>query len=260
MCWPNDQYKAKGLVADIRNNINVKDSFTRMKNEREKERQKHIDSIKKKNEELQLKRKAINTIKNDLYTLLKENEPKSRGKKFEEIANSLFKESGILLRDSFTITGERGEGIIEQIDGVVEIKGNIYLVEFKWLNRNVDINDVSRHLVRIYHRNSTRGILISFSEYTKPAISTCKEALQKTVIVLCTLEEIIRQLELEKDILEILDKKIKIAITDKIHSKKYYKILAIKMCRRGADPDGSLTPPPEPPCFFAVLTAYYAKF
>jgi len=38
-CWPEDRLKAQGLVAQIRNVRNVKDSFTQMRMEREKERQ-----------------------------------------------------------------------------------------------------------------------------------------------------------------------------------------------------------------------------
>jgi restriction system protein len=34
-CWPDDQLKAKGLVAEIRHVVDVKDSFTRMKQEKE---------------------------------------------------------------------------------------------------------------------------------------------------------------------------------------------------------------------------------
>ncbi len=40
-CWPADQLKAKGLVGEIRRVIDVKDSFTRMKQELEKEQQKN---------------------------------------------------------------------------------------------------------------------------------------------------------------------------------------------------------------------------
>src|SRR5216684_1549155 len=36
-CWPNDQLKAKGLVAEIRRVVGVKDAFTRMSLEREDE-------------------------------------------------------------------------------------------------------------------------------------------------------------------------------------------------------------------------------
>ena len=39
-CWPNDQLKAKGLVAEIRRVVNVKDSFTRMRQAQEQERKK----------------------------------------------------------------------------------------------------------------------------------------------------------------------------------------------------------------------------
>jgi len=38
-CWENDQLKAKGLVAELRRVVNVKDSFTRMNQEREKEKE-----------------------------------------------------------------------------------------------------------------------------------------------------------------------------------------------------------------------------
>ena len=42
-CYDNDRYKAQGLVAQIRHVVNVKDSFTRMNIEREKERrQRHV--------------------------------------------------------------------------------------------------------------------------------------------------------------------------------------------------------------------------
>ncbi len=38
-CWPTDQFKAQGLVAKIRHVINVKDSFTRMQQAEEQQRQ-----------------------------------------------------------------------------------------------------------------------------------------------------------------------------------------------------------------------------
>ena len=41
-CWPNDRLEAQGLVSRIQKVVNVKDSFTRMKEERSQERQRHI--------------------------------------------------------------------------------------------------------------------------------------------------------------------------------------------------------------------------
>nr|WP_315400912.1 hypothetical protein [uncultured Duganella sp.] len=38
-CWPEDLLKAKGLVASVREAVNTKDAFTRMKQERDVERE-----------------------------------------------------------------------------------------------------------------------------------------------------------------------------------------------------------------------------
>lgn len=55
-CWPNDQLKAKGLVAEISRVINVKDSFTRMKQEREKEKNQSRLEHERKIKEIQKRR------------------------------------------------------------------------------------------------------------------------------------------------------------------------------------------------------------
>jgi restriction system protein len=41
-CWPSDQLKAKGLVGEISRVIGVKDSFTRMKQAQEDERERRL--------------------------------------------------------------------------------------------------------------------------------------------------------------------------------------------------------------------------
>lgn len=42
-CWESDVIKVKGYVAEVQKRINVKDSFTKMAIERNKERQAHIE-------------------------------------------------------------------------------------------------------------------------------------------------------------------------------------------------------------------------
>lgn len=37
------------------------------------------------------------------------------------------------MRGAFELKGNEGEGIVEQVDGVIEIDGTIYLLEMKWL-------------------------------------------------------------------------------------------------------------------------------
>ncbi len=148
------------------------------------------------------RKKELSEIKNDFYNLFSEKNAQDRGKKLESVLNSLFKDNGILVREAFTVNSETEGGIAEQVDDAIEIDGNIYLVEIKWLKGPVDKADISQHLVRIYHRGYARGIFISASDYTRAAIDLCKEALQKTVISLCRLEEFVKLLEQEKDLKE----------------------------------------------------------
>ena len=75
--------------------------------------------------------------------------------------------------------------------------------------------DVSQHLVRVFGRGHARGIFISASNYTVPAITTCKESLQQTVIVLCNLQELVALLEQERNLKDTLSKKIQAAMIDK---------------------------------------------
>ncbi|NLZ53260.1 MAG: restriction endonuclease [Thermoanaerobacteraceae bacterium] len=214
-CWESDILKAKGAVAEVRKIINVKDSFTRMKLEREKERLKRQQEYMKELEMIQKRSNELRSLKEDFFRLFQEQNAQQRGRSLEYILNSLFKIYNMIIKESFTVKGENKEGIIEQIDGAIELDGEVYLVEMKWLKNPVDVSEISQHLVRIYHRSYARGIFISASGYTKAAIATCKEALQKTIIVLCKLEELVLLLEQEKDFKEFLKSKVNASITDK---------------------------------------------
>lgn len=214
-CWPENQLKAKGLVAEIRRVIDVKDSFGRMRQEQEAERQKRIDAEKRKADELNKKRTKLEEVKRDLYSLFIESNRQLRGKKLEGVLNRLFDLHGILVREAFQRMGDAGEGVIEQIDGVITLDGDIYLVEMKWWDKPLGTGEVSQHLVRVFNRNCARGILISYSDYTEPAVATCKESLSRMVVSLCTLHELVRLLEKEEDLKEFLREKVQAAIIDK---------------------------------------------
>lgn len=214
-CWPKDQLEAKGLVAEIRRVINVKDAFTRMNQEREAEQKKRLAEQQAKMKEAQRRRMKLAAVKRDLYSLFNERNSQKRGKALEGVLNSLFEASGILVREAFTLKGSQGEGIIEQIDGAVEIDGALYLVEMKWWHEPLGVGDVSQHLIRVYQRGQARGIIISESGYTDPAITTCKDALNDIVVVLCKLEEIVMLLEQGADLKAFFKVKIRAAIIDK---------------------------------------------
>lgn len=222
-CWPADQLKAKGLVSEIQKVVNVRDSFTRMSIERDAEKKARIAHKEAENDKKRQQREEITKIKNDLFSLFSETDRHKRGKAFEDVMNSLFRVYGISIREAFSLTGDQGEGMVEQIDGVIEIDSHMYFVEMKWWTEPIGVPEIAQHLVRVYNRAEGRAIIISASNFTSPAISTCKDALQQKVVVLCTLQEIVMLLEKESDLCELIKKKVGAAIIDR---KPYVEMLS----------------------------------
>lgn len=215
-CWENDQYKAKGLVAEIQKVVNVKDSFTRMKNERDNESNQRKKEYHSKILEVEKRREEREILKKELFTLFSETNLQKRGKALEIVLNNYFKSYQILVKEDFKRTGESGQGIVEQIDGIVEIDNQIFLVEMKWKKDAIGSDDVYSHLGRIYHRANAHGIFISASGYTPSGISAAKEALVKNaLLIMFDLEEFVRVIETETDFMKYIKEKIKTAIIDK---------------------------------------------
>jgi len=223
-CWPKDQLKAKGLVAELRRVVNVKDSFTRMSKEREREKLEKAKAREAEVAEKRRKSEEIEKIKSELYGLFAlENEPQKRGKHLERVLNSLFSSFGILVKEDFKRVDPDGAGIIEQVDGVVELAGHIYLVEMKWVKERIGVEKISQHLVRVYGRPDARGLFIASEGYADTAIQQCREALSQKTIALISLHEIVSLLERQGDLLSFLDKKVQAASLDK---NPYLEILS----------------------------------
>jgi restriction system protein len=134
--------------------------------------------------------------------------------------NGLFQAYGILVQEAFHVVGECGEGIVEQIDGVIELKGTLYFVEMKWYKDPVGKPQISEHLVRLISRAEARGLFISASDYSEPAIHTAREFLQHKIVALCNLQEIVFLLEQQNDLTEFLVQKVQAA---QIHKNPYFK-------------------------------------
>ncbi|PIT23788.1 hypothetical protein BGI37_11585 [Snodgrassella alvi] len=81
ICWENDQFKAKGLVANIREVVHKKDSFTRMKQERDTERNERLAKQSAERNASIEKRIRLDDIKNRLSALFTiDDKPHQRGK------------------------------------------------------------------------------------------------------------------------------------------------------------------------------------
>lgn len=220
-CWPNDQLKAKGLVASIREVVNQKDAFTRMNNAREEERKARLAEAQRAAAEKRERASRIEAAKHELYALFSAAiTAQERGKKLETALNNLFQAYGVLVRKAFHLVGESGEGIVEQIDGVIELGGVLYFVEMKWYRDPVGKPEISEHLVRLMSRAEVRGIFISASDFTEPAVHTVREFLQHKVLILSTLQEIVRLLEQQDDLAGFLTSKVQAA---QIHKNPYFQ-------------------------------------
>ena len=160
VCWENDQAIARGLVAQIRELVGVKDAFTRMNLEREREHQVRVAEESRKAKVLRNRKEEMAAIRNDLFALFGEANPYKRGKATENVLNRYFKFSGISVTDAITLKGNPGSGVIEQIDGVIKLRGQLYLVEIKWEQETLGREKVASHVVRVFSRAMAGGIFI----------------------------------------------------------------------------------------------------
>ncbi|HBP5135549.1 restriction endonuclease [Pseudomonas aeruginosa] len=223
-CWPNDQLKAKGLVADLRKIVNVKDSFTRMKQERDTEREQVLARQRAEQAAAAEKRAKIEDVSKRLFALFSmDDKPQERGKLLEAVLNDLFKAYGIHVREDFRRKSPDTGTVLEQIDGVIELGGAIHLVEMKWLNVPVGMGEFSPHLSRLFLRANAHGIFIATNGYTEPVLTECKNALNLKTIFLCSLQEFVMLLQRQGDLIALLKRKSQAAIVDK---NPYLEILA----------------------------------
>lgn len=214
-CWESDVLKAKGAVSEVRRIVNVKDSFTRMAQEREREREQRVAQAQKERNEAKVRRDRIAAAKAQLYALFPlENDPSKRGLALEKVLNDLFKAYDILIAENFKRRAPEVAGVIEQIDGVVQIDRWLVLVEMKWLREPAGVEHTAQHLVRVYSRPDTRGFMMSTSGFTGPAIEQHRQALGKKVLALCHLEEIVGVLERETDLVKMMREKLLAAELD----------------------------------------------
>ena len=214
-CWSEDQDKARGLVGRTRELVGQKDAFTRMKEERDREararRQPALEAVEAQRQ----RREEMEGIRTRLGQLLAASDPHKRGVLFQDVLSDLFRENHIYVREAFVRVGPSGEGVVEQIDGAVELDKHLLLVEAKWWAEKIGPVEVNDLLSKLQRRADTRGLFVSASGYTPGAIDACREALDSRVVALCTLEEIVRVLEAEYDFADFLREKVRAAQLDK---------------------------------------------
>ncbi|MDX2087843.1 MAG: restriction endonuclease [Kofleriaceae bacterium] len=214
-CWENDRLEAEGLVARLRQVVGIKDSFTRMKHERDRELDRHRQDYNARMAKKRLQQERLLEIKKNLSLLVTDPNPWRRGKALEGVLNRFFSAAGILVREAFIVKGNEKEGIVEQIDGLIESDGHLVLVEMKWHREPIGQAEISPFLVKVYSRGDARGIFISASGYTDAAIATSRVALHQKAVALAELEELFFLLDGDGDLETLLRAKMTAAIVDR---------------------------------------------
>ena len=121
---------------------------------------------------------------------------------------------GLGVRESFTLTTDSGQ-IGEQIDGLIELDNQPFLVEVKWWKDALGVDGVAQHLVRVYSRAGVHGLIISASGFADTSVEQCRHALGAKTIVLAELREIVHLLEREGDFADWLRVKTRAAVVDR---------------------------------------------
>lgn len=215
-CWDKDRLKAKGLVAELRKTVNVKDSFTRMKQERDAEREQALSRQRAEQAVAAEKRAKIEDVSKRLSALFGlDDNPQERGKLLEAALNDLFRAYGILIREDFRRKDPDSSVVLEQVDGVIELDGVVHLVEMKWLKDPVGVAEFAPHLVRLFGRANASGIFIATNGYTEPVIKECANALNQRTMFLCSLQELVLLLQRQDDLVALLKRKSRAAIVEK---------------------------------------------
>jgi len=155
-------------------------------------------------------------IKGDMLALFGEQDIHKRGIALEGVINQLFAWGGIAVCEAFILRMENGKPF-EQVDGVIEIDGWLYLVEMKWWKEAIGAPEVREHISQLTLRGGqVRGIFISYSKFTDPAIETCRDAYASgAVVTLCQLEELIELMEKQGDLKAMLKAKVNASLLHK---------------------------------------------
>jgi hypothetical protein len=128
---------------------------------------KNIEELKKaeaiKISELDLKRGALQDLRERFYELFKEENRQAAGYAFEKVLNELFKLFGLEPRSPFKLVGE-------QIDGSFCLDNEIYLVEAKWHKEPISKGILVEFHGKVDDKSQfTRGIFISLSGISEEA-------------------------------------------------------------------------------------------
>jgi len=199
LCYENEREKAELGVRRVRELVGRKDSFTVMKQEREREAGARRSEARTKAETQATRDRNLEAARQRFAVLFGMSDAHLRGRAFEAALTGLFKAHGLLVLEPFTIYSERGVPT-EQIDSVVEFDGMKWLVEAKWWMEGIDVPAVTQHCYRVFTRQAVGGLFISGTGYKASAVEIAKQALGQRPVILVTLQDLWRVIDAKGEI------------------------------------------------------------
>jgi hypothetical protein len=196
-CWDDDREKAETLVGWVREVASDKDARTWGVSLEETFRSRQaIASYERRLKSVESMRRALEELKRDVYRVFGLAE-KCRGPALTAVLPRLFEHFDVPVRGPFAIIPGGGFG-------PVEFEGDAYLVEMLWQTGPVEAREIAEHFVRVYSSPELGGLFISASGFTPGAIAQCVQALEQRTCLLCELEELIRLIDADGDLGELL--------------------------------------------------------
>ncbi|HLH71617.1 MAG TPA: hypothetical protein VKY90_21975 [Candidatus Dormibacteraeota bacterium] len=130
-----------------------------------------------------------------------------RGLATQRSVCDLFRRAGLLVEDDITVRIPRS-GIVEQIDGVVELDGRRYLLEVRDHSVPLSAEELAWPILKARSRAGVGLILVSASGYTRPAVEYCQGALRELAVVLVHLDELVALRDPEGELPDLLRAKV----------------------------------------------------
>lgn len=154
--------------------------------------------VEKKESSL-INQKVIEGLKNDLIGLTSM-EAQKRGFAFEKFLNEMFTVYNLEPRGSFRIVGE-------QIDGSFQIGTDVYLVEAKWHDKQIDQSELLTFHGKVEGKSTwSRGLFVSYSGFTLDGLTAYSKG-RPTNIIGMDSQDLFNILNGEMSLVEALNRK-----------------------------------------------------
>ncbi len=142
---------------------------------------------------------VIDKLKNDLIKLTNL-KPHERGFAFEKFLNELFIAYKLDPRSSFRITGE-------QIDGSFQLGTDVYLVEAKWHDKQIDQSELLVFHGKVGGKSSwSRGLFVSYSGFAPDGLTAFSRG-RSTNIIGMDCQDLFYVLNGEMSLVDTINKK-----------------------------------------------------